>query len=74
MQSLQSEENYQKICDLVHDNYQTAARMQEVYGSEHMLQISEKKILSVIKSMLLMTGFKKFFVEDLLKRAKTTLK
>ena len=42
MQSLQSEDYYQKICDLVHNNYQTAARMQEVYGSEHMLQESEK--------------------------------
>ena len=48
--------------------------MKDVYGSEYMLQESEKQILSVIKNMLLKKGFKQFFVEDVIKRAKMTLK
>lgn len=71
---LDGDQSFQKVCDLIHNQFQAASYMQDNYSSRHMMQQSEQKIESCLQFMKSFHGFDKFFVQDLLKRAKNCLK
>ena len=70
---IKSQESFQKVCDLVHNQFQAGSNMQEKFSNSHMVQNSEQKILAVLNFMHPVEEFRAFFIDDLLTRAKNCL-
>lgn len=70
---IRAESSFQKICDLVHNHYMIAQDVKQVYQRPLMHDMCKTQSLALLRFMKSDANFSKFFVENLMQRAKNFL-
>ena len=70
---IRSQDSFQKVCDLIHNQLMASYRVQKKFDSAHMLEHSQARVKSLLQFMHAEESFRQFFIDDLLKRARNTV-